>query len=204
LRLHYSATSPYVRKVRVLLAEAGRTDDVALVQAAGTPLDSGGMPLAQNPLGKIPTLERDDGPALFDSRVICRFLDAEFGTNLYPPAPALWSVLTIEALADGITDAAIAMVYETRLRSEAQVNAQLLEGYWEKITRALGALETRWMADLARTKPDMAQIAVGTALGYLDFRHQDRPWRSNAPNLGAWYAVFSARPSMLATVPPDR
>ncbi len=202
LRLIGSATSPFVRKVRVLLAEAGHTGAVDMVAAAGTPLDPGTMPVAQNPLGKIPTLERDDGPALYDSRVICRYLDDRFAAGLYPAPPALWSVLTLEATADGILEAAVAMVYELRLRDATQVSAPVLDAQWTKIARSLRAVEDRWMGHLAG-RLDMGQIAVGVALSYLDFRHDARAWRTHAPALAAWHAAFSARPSMLSTAPPD-
>ena len=87
MRLYHSPTSPYVRKVMVLLHETGQIADVELIPATGTPVDPGSMPLALNPLGKIPALERGDGPALYDSRVICRFLDDRAARGLYPGAP---------------------------------------------------------------------------------------------------------------------
>ncbi len=201
LKLHQSPTSPYVRKVLVLLHETGQLDDVDLAVAAGTPVDSGTMPLAQNPLGKIPALERPDGPALYDSRVICRYLDDRAGGQLYPEAPRLWDTLTLEATADGILDAAILMVYEARVRPEGKQHKPWAEGQWAKISRALDAIEARWMSHL-HAKLDMGQIAVACALGYIDFRHGDRDWRANCPALAAWYSDFAARPSMEATVPP--
>lgn len=201
LRLHGSATSPFVRKVRVLLAETGQTDAVTLMPVEGTPIDPGTMPLAHNPLGKIPTLERDDGPALYDSRVICRYLDDRFAAGMYPAPPALWSVLTLEATADGVLDAAVTMVYEVRLRDPAQVNAALLDAYWTKISRTLAVVEDRWMGHLAGPL-DMGQIALAVALSYLDFRHDGRGWRKGAPVLATWHRDVTARPSMLTTSPP--
>lgn len=200
MRLFHSKTSPYVRKVMVVLQETGLLDQVSLISAAGTPVDVGSMPLAQNPLGKIPALERDDGPALYDSRVICRYLDTMAGDRLYPAAPRLWDTLTLEATADGILDAAILMVYETRVRPSDLRFDPWVEGQWGKVDRALDALETRWMSHLAGPL-DMGQIAIGCALSYLDFRHAARDWRNGRPDLAAWEAVFAARPSMQATVP---
>lgn len=200
MRLHYSPTSPYVRKVMLVLIETGQRDAVDLVPAAGTPLDSAGMPLDQNPLGKIPVLERDDGPALYDSRVICQYLNARAGAALYPPAPRLWETLTIEATAEGILDAAIAVVYETRLRPPEGVSPALLDGFWAKITRAVAALETHWGPHLAQA-PDMAHLAVATALDYVDFRVGDRDWRAAAPRLADWHRQISARPSLQQTLP---
>jgi glutathione S-transferase len=99
LRLYRSPASPYVRKVMVVLHETGQDGDIDYAAAQGTPLDSGQMPLAHNPLGKIPVLERSDGPALYDSRVICRYLDARAEAGLYPEPPRLWDSLVLEATA---------------------------------------------------------------------------------------------------------
>ncbi len=200
MRLFYSPTSPYVRKIMVLLHETGMLERVERVSVGGTPVDTGTLPLALNPLGKIPALERPDGPAIYDSRVICRYLDDLAGGKLYPAGPRLWDTLTLEATADGMLDAAILMVYETRVRPEEKRFEPWVEGQWGKIDRALDALESRWIAQL--TGPlDMGQVAVGCALDYLDFRHGGRAWRSTRPDLAAWHARFADRPSMVATVP---
>lgn len=201
MRLFHSPTSPYARKCLVLLHETGMLDRVDLMSAAGTPVDPGSMPLAQNPLGKIPALEREDGPALYDSRVICRYLDDLSGRGLYPSAPRLWDSLTVEATGDGITDAAILMVYEIRVRPEDRRYEPWVEGQWGKIDRALDALESRWMDHLSGPI-DIGQISIGCALGYLDFRHHGRNWRQGRPHLAKWFDVFAARPSMVATAPP--
>ncbi len=199
MRLFHSPTSPFVRKVMVTLHETGQAGDVTLVPATGTPVDAGSMPLAQNPLGKIPVLDRDDGPALYDSRVICRYLNDRAAAHLYP-GPRLWDVLTLEATADWIMDAAVLMVYESRVRPEARRFAPWVDGQWAKIDRALDVLEERVQSHL-QGPLDMGQIAVGAALGYLDFRHADRGWRAGRPGLAAWNAVFAERPSMVATRP---
>lgn len=201
LTLYHSPTSPYVRKVMVILHETGLLSEVAVVAAAGTPLGSGTVPVALNPLGKVPLLARPDGPALYDSRVICRYLDDRAGAGLYPAPPRLWDVLTLEATGDGILDAALLMVYEDRLRPEDRRFPDWVEGQWAKIDRALGVLEERWTATLAGPL-DIGQIAVGCALGYLDLRHGARNWREGRPALSAWEAAFAARPSMAGTRPP--
>lgn len=200
MRLYFSPTSPYVRKVMVLLHETGQIGDVELVAGSGNPVDPAGAPLEANPLGKVPALERPDGPALYDSRVISRFLDARAGEGLYPEGARLWDTLTVEATGDGILDAALLMVYEGRIRPEELRYAPWVEGQWAKVDRALDALETRWMAHLGGPL-DAGQIAVGCALGYLDFRHAARGWRLGRPRLDAWFAGFAARPSMQATQP---
>lgn len=200
MRLHHSPTSPFVRKVEILLIETGQNADVTIMPASGNPVDPGTMPLSQNPLGKIPCLERDDGPSLFDSRVICRYLDARAGGRLYPDPPRLWETLTLEAMADGILDAALLIVYEDRIRPEDRQYAPWVEGQWAKIDRALNAVGNRWMPHLLGPL-DMGQIALACALGYLDFRHAARGWRADRPALAAWHEAFSRRPAFVATTP---
>ena len=200
LRLYTSPTTPFGRKAMVLILEAGLADQVEIAQATGSPLDSSKMPLSQNPLGKIPALERGDGPAIYDSRVICRYLDDRAGAGLYPPAPRLWETLTLEATADGMIEAAILMLYEDRLRPEEKRFDGWVEGQWAKIARALDTLEARWMSHL-NGPLDMGQIAIGVALSYLDFRFDARGWRQGRPELARWHEAFAARESMAATVP---
>lgn len=203
MRLYYSKTSPFARKVLVLLRETGQLQDVELVAAAGSPLDASNMPTTHNPLGKIPALTRADGPALFDSRVICRFLDARAGGQLYPSGARLWYCLTLEAMADGIVDAAILMVYEAKLRPNETRFEPWIAGQWSKVTRALDAIETgEWISYLSGPL-DMGQVALGCALAYLDFRHGARNWREGRPRLAAWEAAFAARDSMSVTVPTE-
>ncbi|MGY6534887.1 MAG: glutathione S-transferase family protein [Pararhodobacter sp.] len=204
LVLHYSPASPYVRKVMMVLHESGQVGAVSLAPAGGSPLDPAGMPTGLNPLGKIPALERPDGCTLYDSRVICRFLAEQnsAGAALYPAPPRLWEVLTLEATADGVMDAALAVRYELALRPAAQQMPAWAEGQWTKVTRSLDSIEARWTGHLAGPVT-IGQIALGCALGYLDFRFADRPWRAGRPALTDWFARFSARPAMLATAPPD-
>ena len=201
MKLFTSPTTPYGRKVEVLIAESGLSDRVEMVVASGTPLDPGSMPLDRNPLGKIPALDREDGPAIYDSRVICRYLDALSGRGLYPTGPLLWDTLTLEATADGILDAALLMVYENRVRPQDLHFGPWVEGQWAKIDRALDAVESRWMSHLSGPL-DMGQIALACALGYLDFRLDGRGWRAGRADLAAWEAGFAKRPAMVATRPP--
>lgn len=200
MKLFHAAASPFVRKVMVLLHEAKATDRVTLVPASGNPLDPGTMPVDRNPLGKIPALEREDGPTLYDSRVITRYLDDTLQAGLYPAAPRLWDALVIEATADGICEAAVLMRYETHVRPEASRSAAWADAQWAKVERALTAVEGRWMSHLSGPL-DMGQIAMGCALGYLDLRHPDRDWARTHPALGAWWASFALRPAMQATAP---
>ena len=200
MTLLYSPTSPYVRKVDVLLREAGLRDQVSVVPGSGTPLDPNPGTVSANPLGKIPALIRDDGPTLYDSRVICRYIDDRMAGGRFYPASRLYETLTLEATADGILDAAILMVYELRMRPAEKQHEAWSEAQWTKIANALDALESRWLSHLGGPV-DMGHIAVGCALGYIDFRHDARGWRSGHPGLATWYAGFAERASMQATVP---
>lgn len=200
MRLYHSPTTPFGRKVMVLLLETGQERDVEVVPVSGTPVAPGTLPLAHNPLGKIPALELPDGQSIYDSRVICRYLDARVGGRLYPAEPQLWRTLTLEATADGILDAAILMVYENRIRPEEKRFDDWIEAQWAKIARALDALEANWIDHLSGPL-DMGQLAVGCALSYLDFRLAERGWRTGRPELTGWERNIAARPSMLATVP---
>ncbi|ARE84445.1 putative GST-like protein YibF [Roseovarius sp. EC-HK134] len=199
MKLISSPLSPFVRKVRVLLLESGLDDQVEVVDVTTTPLETDPQAAAANPLGKIPALVRLDGPAIHDSRVITRYLDARADGRFYPEA-RLWEVLTLEAIAEGIMEAALAMTYEARFRPEEIRYAPWVEGQWAKVARALEAVEGRWMSHLAGPL-DMSHIALGCALGYLDFRHDARGWRVGHPALEAWYAKMAARDSMMRTAP---
>lgn len=201
MKLSYAPTSPYVRKVMVLLHETGQLDDVTLEAANTTPVTPDVALLSKNPLSKVPALERPEGPTLYDSRVICAYLDDRAGGKLYPTGARRWDVLTLEATADGILDAALLVVYESRLREEGHRSEAWVEGQWAKVERGCAALNTRWISQLSGPL-DMGQIAVGCALGYLDFRHDARGWRKGNDALAKWYESFDSRPSMQATQPP--
>jgi len=199
MQLIASPLSPFVRKVRAVLHETGLADSVEVVNLATTPLDTDPRAASANPLGKIPALVRGDGATLYDSRVITRYLDDLAGAGLYPQA-RLWEVLTLEATAEGIMDAAVLMTYEGRFRPEGMQYAAWVEAQWAKVARALDALEARWMSHLFGPL-DMGQIATGCALGYLDFRHEARGWRKGHPALAAWHESFAMRDSMAQTAP---
>lgn len=201
MKLYYAPTSPYVRKVMIVLEETGQRDAVELVNTATTPIAADTALLAKNPLAKVPALERPDGPTLYDSRVITAYLDARAGGRLYPQGARRWDTLTLEATAEGILDAALLMVYENRFRPHEKRIPEWVDGQWEKITRATAALNTRWISNL-RGPLDMGQIAVGCALAYIDFRHGDRDWRTGNPGLADWFAAFESRAWMQSTKPP--
>lgn len=199
MKLIMSPASPFVRKVRVLLLETGQQADVEEVPVATTPVKTADAVWAANPLGKIPALVLEDGRAIYDSRVITRYLDDRAGAGLYP-ADRVWDVLTLEATADGILEAAVLMVYEGRVRPEAFRYGPWVEAQWGKALSGVKAINDHMMAQLSGPL-DMGQIAVGCALGYLDFRHAGRDWRADCPALAAWFTDFDTRPSMVATRP---
>ncbi|EAQ01129.1 Glutathione S-transferase [Pseudooceanicola batsensis HTCC2597] len=201
MKLYYSPASPFVRKVMVVIEECGLSDQVELITTATTPVATDAALKAANPLGKLPALLREDGPAVYDSRVITRYLNDEHGGALYPAA-RIWDVLTLEATADGLMEAAVLMVYEHRVRPADKVFDDWIEAQWSKAFRAVQTINDRWMGHLAGPV-DAGQIAVGCALGYLDYRHGDRDWRTQAPDLAAWYAKFAQRASMAGTAPPE-
>ncbi|WP_135506499.1 glutathione S-transferase [Roseovarius aestuariivivens] len=199
MKLLTAPPSPFGRKVKVVLIETGQLEETEIVDVTTTPMQTDPAVAAANPAGKIPALVREDGPALYDSRVICRYLDARSGAGLYPET-RLWEVLTLEATADGILEAALTMVYELRFRPEEQVMPEWVEAQWARVKRSLDALEARWMAHLSG-HIDAGHIAIGCALGYLDFRHGDRDWRDGHDDLARWYEAFAQRDSMEMTKP---
>lgn len=196
--LYFSPTSPYVRKVRVTAIEKGLGGSLNVI-----PTDTFGDVSAlhaANPLGKVPALVTDAGAKIFDSPVICAYLDSLTpAPKLIPEDAGRWAAMTREALCDGILDAAFASVMERR-RPEAERSQMWLERWDGGILRALDAAE----ADIEGYQGpiSLAQIALGAALGYLDFRRSELSWRSGRPQLEAWWTAFSERPSMKDTAPP--
>lgn len=198
MKLIMSPPSPFVRKVRVLLRETGLIDRVEEVPVSTSPLASDPQAVAANPLGKIPALIRADGPTIYDSRVITRYLDDMADAGLYPET-RLYEVLTLEATADAIMEATVGMTYDIRYRADAPA-PDWTEAQWNKAARAIAAINERWMSHL-NGPLNMAHIAVACALSYVDLRHDARNWRKGNDALAAWHATFEARPSMQQTRP---
>jgi len=192
--LRYSAASPYARKVRIAADILGLASRIEIVAAnTGDPDD----PLRiQNPLGKIPTLILEDGTSLYDSRVIADYLDHIGGGKLIPADPSRrFDVLRLQALGDGINDAALLIRYELASRPPELRHPATIELQQGKIDRALAALEAK-----PPTGPvDIGQIAVACALGYLDLRFEGA-WRAGRKNLVAWLDRFEKEtPAFVAT-----
>lgn len=203
MTLFHNPASPFVRKVRVLLIETGQQDRVALQACMPTPIAPDAQVVQGNPVGKIPALRLADGSALHDSRVILDYLDHQHvGDPLIPrDGSARWRRLTLASIADGIMDAAVLVRYETAMRPAEKHWDQWLDEQRNKIRRSVAELEAEATAELA-SHFDIAAISVACALGYLDFRHPDLQWRDANPQLAAWYAEVSQRPSMQLTQPP--
>jgi len=199
MKLIYSGLSPFARKVSVVLRETGLIDDTTLVEVSTTPVNSADEAVAANPSGKIPSLVLEDGSSVYDSRIICRYLNDRAGTDLYPN-DAIWKILTLEATADALMDAAVLMTYERRIRPEDMVYEPWVEAQWTKAERSINAVAADW-GDFLEGPLNIGQIGIACALGYVDFRHADRDWRSANPALAEWFAAFSTRPAMEATRP---
>lgn len=201
MKLHYALPSPYVRKVRAVAIELGLDDQIELVNRAMTPVSPDADLNADNPLGKIPCLVTDSGVALYDSRVICAYLDDLAGGHKMIPmeGSARWTALRREALADGILDAAVGRRYETFLRPEELHWDAWIDGQLQKFIRGLDQFEAE--ASSFGDTVDIGTIAAAAALGYMDFRYADENWRNGRPSLAAWFDVFSKRPSIATTVP---
>ena len=203
MKLRYSPASPYVRKCMVLAHETGLAGRLEIVPTVTADPKSG---LAEdNPLGKIPALITGEGDTLFDSPVVCEYLDSlHGGAKLFPASgKARWTALRRQALADGLLDAALLRRYESMRPANEQSPA------WDAkqkatIGRALDVLEAEAerLGDPAGPV-DIGLIAIGCALGYLDFRFAKDEWRSGRPKLARWFEGFAKRPSMAATTPKD-
>ncbi len=189
LTLRSSPASPFGRKVKIAALELGLMDRIT-VAVADT--NDPSEPLRQqNPLGKIPTLVLEDGTTLFDSRVICEYLDFIAGGHRhFPEGEAKFAQLRLMALADGLADAALLQVYEVRFRPEEGRNAAWVANQSGKISRALAALEAAPPAYPGQ--PRIGEIALACALGYLDLRFEGK-WRAEHPKLVAWLDAFAAK-----------
>jgi glutathione S-transferase len=201
MKLYHSAASPFVRKSLVAAHETGLAGRIEIATIALTPVASNAQLNEENPLGKIPALVLEDGTTLFDSRVICEYLDTlHDGPRLFPADEReRWTALRRQALADGLLDAAILCRYETFLRPPERQWSDWIEGQRSKFRRALDALEGE--AERFGDTVDIGTISAGCAADYLDFRSLDDGWREGRPRLAAWLEGFAARPSMQATRP---
>lgn len=196
LKLWYSPASPFVRKVMVFAHEVGLADSIEL--ATGNVWEPDNQVVKDNPLGKVPALVAPDG-VFAGSYLCCEYLDSLHNSaRLIPADPkARWPVLELHAFADGIIEAAVAVSIEKLRRPKEFVYQGTLDRQSEKINRTLDRIAPMTL----HQAPDIATITLGCALGYLDFRMPQLGWRDARPALSQWYAQFSQRKSMQATVP---
>lgn len=200
MKLYFSPASPFVRKCMVVAHEAGLAARIEKLPSAAHPIDRDRTIVAANPLGQVPTFFTDEGQALYDSRVICEYLDQLAQACIFPKQQAQrWRALSDQSLADGILDAALLARYEAVVRPAQFQWADWAQGQMDKVRSALDHFDGA-MAD--RTgQVDIGTITLGCALGYLDFRFPDYDWRAGRDRLAAWFADFSQRPSMQHTMP---
>ena len=195
MKLRFAPTSPYVRKCLVVAHEVGLAGEVALEPT--NPWEADTTIAADNPLGKVPALITDDGLSLFDSRVICEYLDSHSQSpHLFPSGVDRWRVLRLAAIGEGILDAADTRIMENR-RKPAKIDYAWDARKKTAIIRALNELE-RLASGFSGI--DIGLITIGCALGELDFRFPEEDWPAVRPKLSGWYADFAQRPSMSETV----
>ena len=203
MKLHWSPRSPFVRKVMVFAHETGLAERLTLVRTVVAMSKPNLELMRDNPLGKIPTLVTDDAGVFYESVVICEYLDSlHGGPKLFPPSrPHRWHALRWHALGDGMLDTLI-LWYNERPKPPAQQTPEWLANFALKIRTSLDALEVE-AGELARAPLGIGHVALGCALGYLDFRFSDLRWRDARPRAAAWFDDFARRPSMQATVPVE-
>ena len=201
MKLYFNQASPFVRKVRVVARETGLDGKIDEIVTAVSPVQRNADLAQANPLMKIPTLIADDGAAFYDSPVICEYLDSlHSGKKLFPASGAArWTALKLQAVGDGVLDAGILCRYEQAIRPKEFQWTGWIDGQKSKWHGGLNALER----DAAKLdgEPNIGNIAVACALGWLDFRYGDDKWREGRSKLARWFETFSKRPSMQATVP---
>jgi glutathione S-transferase len=196
VKLFYSPTSPFARKV--IACAIAREIDAQLELIPTNPHVSPPDLTSQNPLSKIPCLVTEDGLALFDSPVICEYLDSvENALPLFPGhGGQRWRALKLQAMADGVMDAAVA-----RRGEQAKPQEAARDAFMARQKSAVDRTLAEWEQDTPHKTVDIGTISVGCALGYLDFRFAMEPWRAAHPKLAAWFEAFGAHPAMARTVP---
>ena len=206
MKLRYSPTSPFVRKVMVLALETGLIERIERVPTVVAPTTPNEEMARENPLVKVPSLTTDEGLVLYDSPVICEYLDTlNPGPKVFPAqGKARWIALRQQALGDGILEAAVLGRYESVRPPEFQwpdwIDAQLrkVRGALAALDREIGSGE---LSGKVEGVPTIGQITIGCALGYLVLRYQSEDWRSRHRQLASWFETFSERKSMQLTVP---
>jgi len=204
MKLRYSPTSPYVRKVMVVALETGLAERIERIPTTVAPTKLNDEVARENPLVKVPALTTNDGLVLYDSPVICEYLDTlHDGPKLFPAnGKARWLALRQQALGDGILDAAILGRYEI-LRPKEYQWQDWLDAQMRKVRGALAALEMEAEAGDLGGPLTIGHITIACALGYLDFRYQSEAWRTKHRRLTVWADDVAQRKSIQLTVPKD-
>ncbi len=198
MKILFSPNSPYVRKCMVAAYELGLNDRVQLLSSNAHPIQRDAQIIGDNPLGKVPTFFTDDGQVLFDSRVICEYLNELTKGSLLPAQGARrWETLTLQSLGDGMMDASLLARYEDVTRPDHLKWSDWRVAQLDKVETSLAWLCVH--SELLKSRVDMGSIAIGCALWYLDLRFADLGWRDRHSNMAKWYAEFSQRPSMSTT-----
>ncbi|MFW5331504.1 glutathione S-transferase family protein [Hydrogenophaga sp. ZJX-1] len=200
MQLHWSPKSPYVRKVMIAAHELGVVEQLELVRSVAAMLKPNPGLMEVNPLSKIPVLVLDDGSTLFDSVVICEYLDARAGGRLFPAeGPERWQALRWHALGDGLLDTLI--LWRNEREREAPLPT-LIAAFELKLHASLALLEAE-TPELEPTPFGIGHLALVCALGYIDYRFASQAWRTHVPRLAAWFGAMQQRPSVRATEPVD-
>lgn len=201
MKLYFTPTSPFVRKVLAVAHECNLASQIETITLRPSPTQASPELSAFNPLSKIPALITNDGMSLFDSAVICEYLDSlHSGTKMIPTAgPERWKTLRMQALCDGILEAGVLVFYEKSQRPVELHWQDWLRGQTEKALQGLDALN-REVASF-RSDADLGQICAAATIGWLEFRNVLGDIRQNRPQLFDWYETFRRRPSMKATEP---
>jgi glutathione S-transferase len=198
VKLYYSPSSPFVRKVLVVASEVGLLDRIELLHSRTTLTYRDPDIVAGNALGQVPTFFDDEGAVLADSRVICEYLDSIGGGGLFPSGDRRWAVLMDQSSADGLLDAALLARIETVIRPEEKRWPDGEAGQMGKIRSVLDHFDARVEALAERV--DIGTISLACALSYLDYRFEALDWRGRRSGLAKWYSRFAERPAMVATV----
>jgi glutathione S-transferase len=198
MKFHYAAASPYARKAHATAIETRMVDKLDMEPTSPWTDPEGYRDI--NPVGKVPALVRDDGPALYQSNIICEYFDAHGDNKVYPASGAeRWTAMRQLAAADGILDASVLIRMEGMFHEGDAISQKLIDRQELSVAAALDQLEDE--ADDLNGPVTIGQIAVACALGYRDFRFKEVNWRRDRPKLAAWFETFSKRDSIAGTDP---
>ncbi len=199
MKLRWSPTSPYARKVMICAHELGLVEQIEVVPT--NPWEPASRLREHNPLSQVPTLILDDGTILYDSPVCCEYLNDLAGGQLFPRDRSYWQARRNQALADGLITTFVFRFVEEHRRTPEQRSEWWMGLQTDSALSALDAFER--MITGFSDQPEIGQIALACALGYIHFRFPEFDWRSDRPQLGSWFDTFAQRPSVQATVPRD-